>query len=262
MHALQTAPPVPQTWLASPGAHAKPCGVGKQHPFGQVAGPHSQLPASQRVPGKHPMIPVPQAQPPFAVQRSDRLGSHTLQLIPARPQSGKAIVWQLAPMQQPAPQVPALHTPQTPSLQVALPVQAVHAPPSCPHAAFESPSTHAFPLQQPAAQVAAVQMHWPPTHSVVRSHAWPRFPHEQTPPRQLSARVGEQVVHVRPPVPQSLALGLVMHCAPEQQPLGQVAAEQPTQAPASHAWLAPQAAHAAPPVPHAFCATPGKQLPV
>ena len=87
------------------------------------------------------------------------------------------------------------------------------------------------------------------------------FPQEQTPPRHVSARCVEQSTQALPIEPQSVAVGVVMHCAPAQQPLGQLAAEQPTQVPASHAWLSPQAAQAAPPVPQAVCATPGRQLP-
>jgi hypothetical protein len=79
-----------------------------------------------------------------------------------------------------------------------------------------------LPTQQPLAQEAAVQRHWPPTHSVPAPHG-ALLPHRQAPAAQRSA--------VTP-----------LHTGPAPQAQAP-AAEQPSA-------VAPQAAQAEPGAPH------------
>ena len=100
------------------------------------------------------------------------------------------------------------------------------------------PGSHVAPLQQPAEQEAAVQMHWPWVASPEASHAWP-VPH---------------VEQVAPPVPQLLVDVPGSHTLPLQQPVEQEAAVQmhwPSVASPeeSQTWPVPQAEQAAPPAP-------------
>ena len=65
-------------------------------------------------------------------------------------------------------------------------------------------------------------------------------------------------MHAAPPTPHALALGGVVHVAPEQQPLAQVVV-QAAHAPLTHA-LAPHASHAPPPLPHAVGTVPAAHV--
>jgi hypothetical protein len=119
------------------------------------------------------------------------------------------------------------HAPATHSWPVA---HATQAPPFLPHSAFVAGSTHVSPLQQPAAQSAALQF---PTHSWL----------VQTLPALHAA-------HVAPPLPHTALLVPGWHTPDaSQQPFGQLAASH-RHAPATHSWPSGHAAQTAPFAPH------------
>ena len=111
---------------------------------------------------------------------------------------------------------------------------------------------HALPVQQPLVHEIASQTHAPETQRWPAPHIAPA-PHVHAPAVQRSARVGSQLVHALPFVPQLAALA-GLHVEPEQQPLGQLVVHSahvpPVHVPL-HVWQAP------PPLPHADDAVPG-----
>jgi hypothetical protein len=80
--------------------------------------------------------------------------------------------------------------------------------------------------QQPVAQLAEVQTHWPLVQRWPAMHA-ALLPHLQLPPVQLSARLVSQPVHAAPPEPHAPVLAVTQAPLESQQPLGQLAASQP-----------------------------------
>lgn len=104
------------------------------------------------------------------------------------------------------------------------------------------------------------QTQTPPTQWRPSPH-WLNPPHVHAPAvEQPSARIGSHGEHAPPAVPH-VVTERGEHVVPEQQPLPQVAAEQPApQTPPSHG-DAPQLWHMPPPVPHAIEVVPGWHLP-
>lgn len=117
-----------------------------------------------------------------------------------------------------------------------------------------------LPVQQPEGQLAALQTQVPPSQRWPAPHALPA-PQRQTPPVQVLARVASQRMQRLPPEPHCVAVGVPTQVPPAQQPVGQVAAEQPAQVLPTQLW-APHDAQAAPPVPHTALELPGWQSPV
>jgi hypothetical protein len=154
-------------------------------------------------------------------------------------------------------------------LSVVVALQVVQVPPPVPHSANEFTS-HVFPLQHPVGHDVALHTHWPPMHAWPVAH-WAPVPQVHAPLVHASERLGSQVVHALPPVPQEVCEAVVQ-VVPLQQPVGHDVPSQPhepaTQCwPAAHAGLAPQvqtplalqvsaltphAMQAAPPVPQAL----------
>src|SRR5688500_855018 len=91
-------------------------------------------------------------------------------------------------------------------------------------------------LQQPIAQLVAVQLHTPDTQSCVPVHP----------------------AHAAPPVPHCVSICVAngTHVFPSQQPPAQLAALQ-TQSPPMQAWPTPHAAHVSPPDPQSAVVVPG-----
>lgn len=179
----------------------------------------------------------------------------------------------VVPWQQPLHEVPShTHAPATqrwpvpqaaPAPHVQLPVaeqpsptpltlQSRQVPPPLPHVVVER-VWHVWPLQHPEGHEIPSQMHAP------ASQRWPGAqggppPHEHAPDVQPSARPS-QATQAAPPVPHALAVSVVVHTEPLQQPVVHVVL-QPAHAPPTHATPTPQLAHAAPPAPHAAAVLP------
>lgn len=189
------------------------------------------------------------------------------------------VVMHVLPLQQPVGQLveshtqllplqrwPTAHSPLPPQLQAPFEQRSarpaahvVHAPPPMPQVAGAG-LLQVLPVQQPAPQLIASQMHAPAEQR--RPAPQGAFvPHRHAPPAQLSARVGLQLVHAAPPLPHAAAVcaPLPTHVLPLQQPPSQLAAVQ-----LLHAWprqVEPpvHAAHVAPRLPQEAFEVPGWQ---
>ena len=82
--------------------------VPAQQPEPQVVLSHTQAWPTQCWPGAQTVPPGPQLHCPPGVQRSARSGSHAVQAPPSMPHAAAEGVVQVAPLQQPLPQVAAL----------------------------------------------------------------------------------------------------------------------------------------------------------
>jgi hypothetical protein len=151
--------------------------------------------------------------------------------------------------------VPHLHAPVVQRSPVV--PQDEQAPPVIPHWVAVVGLTHAPPLQQPLAQLAALHTQAPPTQARPAPQA-AFAPHLQAPPTQVSAEVALQVVHAAPAVPQ-VARALLWQTPLRQQPLAQFEALQPVQALEVQVCGLGQLEHAPPPVPHAAVWSPAWQ---
>lgn len=159
--------------------------------------------------------------------------------------------WQAPPTQRwPAAQATFVPHPQTPPAQLsALAPHMEQVAPRLPHEATVGGLTQVVPLQHPPGQLPAEHSHLAFLHSCPAPQAAP-LPHLQAPPPQLSEVNGSQVVQAAPAVPQLETEGTVQ--TPFlQQPLAQLIAEQPVQAPLLQAWVPGHAWHARPPLPQA-----------
>ena len=84
---------------------------------------------------------------------------------------------------------------------------------------------HTLPVQHPVEQLVALQRQAPPTHCCPVAHGPPVEPQTQAPAAlQVSATIASQATQAAPPMPQVEVDGCDLHCAPSQQPLGQLAA--------------------------------------
>lgn len=110
-------------------------------------------------------------------------------------------------------------------------------------------------LQQPLAQLPAVQLQTPDAQLSPAPHAAP-LPHLHT-PAEHAFELPVHAAHAAPPVPHWLALceAATMQVPLLQHPDGQLVASQPEQAWLTQLW-APHDAHAAPPVPQAELLVP------
>ncbi len=194
------------------GTHVVPL----QHPSGHDAASQTQLPAA--------LQPWPVAQ-----------GEQLAPAVPQEEANSEAHGWHApAEVQHPFGHDVASHT-QLPAELHSWPVgHALHVVPPAPHEVADSPEngSQVLPAVQQPAQAEPPHVHAPPEHV-------PPLEHEP---------------HAAPPVPHwddDWPDG-AMHCPPAlQHPPGHDAALH-THCPAvSHVWPAPQAAHVAPPVPHA-----------
>ncbi|PZR11840.1 MAG: hypothetical protein DI536_16015 [Archangium gephyra] len=90
--------------------------------------------------------------------------------------------------------------------------QVVHSEPCGPHAPtfIAAAGTHVFPLQQPVAHDAAVQVHAPLLQTCPAPHVAPPGPQRHTPPSQRSADE-PQPPHDAPPTPHCEVLCVVTH---------------------------------------------------
>jgi hypothetical protein len=158
--------------------------VPAQHPASQLAALHAQFPDAHCCPAAHALLP-PQAHWPLALQRSAVNASHAPHARPAGAHAVTDLAVHVVPEQHPASQLVASQTQCPPEHRCPAP----HAMPVVPqtHSPFTqlsessgSHATHAAPLmpqlptdevwhwlpaQQPAAQLAAVHAHAPPTHA-------------------------------------------------------------------------------------------------
>jgi len=223
-HATQLAPAGPQLvvpWLAEPTqvaplqqppgqeaavqTHAPPEQVWPAPQAAEV--PHLHTPALQVLvlpeQGPHAAPAVPQVDAPCPVvgMHSPALQQPVGQLVASQTQAAPEQRWPAAHA-LPAPhlQAPVVH-------RSAVTPHPLHAPPLTPHWVAVVGLMQALPLQQPPAQLAAVQTQLPATHARPAAHAL-FVPHLQAPPVQRLAEVALQVVHAAPPVPQ-LAVELV-----------------------------------------------------
>lgn len=128
----------------------------------------------------------------------------------------------------PAPQ---LQTPEGEQLSAELVLHRAHATPSVPQ--FPNAEVvHVSPLQQPPGHEVELQTQCPWTQ-ICPVPQGPEDPQLQAPAaEQLSALDAAQAAQAAPATPQ-LVNPEVSHVAPAQQPLGQLAAVQPVQVPAS-----------------------------
>ena len=97
----------------------------------------------------------------------------------------------------------------------------MHAAPSTPQVVIEG-VWHVLPAQQPPVHEIASHTHAPDTQRCPAPHI-PLAPQVHAPAVQRSARVGSQLVHAPPAIPQLVALA-GWHVDPEQHPLGQLVA--------------------------------------
>lgn len=257
--AAHAAPPVPHSPFAVPALQMLPA----QQPVGQLVESQMQAPAEHTCPAPQG-APAPQAQPPL-VQRSVLAGSHAVHAAPDEPQAlalCAPVERQVLLLQQPAGHELALQTQlppehvwpaaqaapvpqrQTPEVQVL--VEPEHGPQAAPavpqvEALWLPKGMHWPALQQPLGHEVESQTHAPPRHRCPGAQAAP-VPHWQVPAvaEQRSA-VGPQLRQVAPPRPHWLWVVGVTQVVPLQQPLAHELALH-TQAPATHAWPAAQAA--------------------
>jgi hypothetical protein len=138
--ALQLAPPAPHR--ASVGGLTQlPPLPPLQHPPAQLVPSQTQLPARHRLPTEHSAF-VPQRQLPLELHESARDGSQPLHAAPPVPQSRTvAGLTQVAPLQQPAAQLPALQPVHAWAVQVPAPHEA-HVAPPVPHSVASVPALH------------------------------------------------------------------------------------------------------------------------
>lgn len=134
----------------------------------------------------------------------------------------------------------------------------MHAAPPAPQLVAVGGETQVAPLQQPLGQLAALQTQTPPTQRWPTTHI-PFAPQRQPPPVHESARAGSHATHAAPLVPHWPSDG-VAQVPPVQQPLAQVAAEQPSQAWLEH--VEAQVEQAAPIRPHCAAVVPAWQRPM
>ncbi len=222
LHAAHVPPALPQLIAVLPGSHVLPL----QHPLTQLVASHTQLPATQRWPPVH-AEPMPQRHTPLA------------------------------------------------QLSAVVALHAVHALPPGPHAAVVSPSWHALPWQQPVGQLVPSHTQLPPTQRWPAAHG-AFAPQRHAPFAHVSACVALHTRQLAPAAPQPPAVLPGWQAPSRQQPLGQLVASH-TQLPATQRWpalhagfvphaQAPavhrsarvglQAAHTAPPAPHAAVVSP------
>ena len=210
-----------------------------QQPPAQLAAVQTQVPPAEQVsPGAQAAV-LPHLQTPW-VQLFETAGSQAAQAFPPPPQAEtEVVVWQTPLRQHPEAQLVALQPLQ------ALPThccggagvcgQVWQTPPPFPQAPAAVPATQRLLAQHPAAQLEALQLQTPLTHSWpgTQAIAFGPVPHLQLPPAQLSA-VGPQAVQTTPSAPHSAAVG-VLQVPLLQQPPGQLVASQ-TQVPPEHLW--------------------------
>jgi hypothetical protein len=204
-------------------------------------------------------------------------GSQDMQVAPPVPHVRKVRRSHRSPLQQPEAhetssqaQVPATQRwpaphaalapqRQTPPVQLSARAesQPEQMPPPVPHAGscaiWHLPSAS----QQPVGHEPAEQTHLPPEHCCPGSH-WSPVPQLHCPVAEhASARFTSHAWQVAPPTPQE-ANSDVTQVVPEQHPPGQTVPSQPHTPPTQLCW-ASHASHAWPAVPHASCASPGRQ---
>jgi hypothetical protein len=152
----------------------------------------------------------------------------------------------------PVPQAPPTPQEHCPPLQLSDFVGShfVHDRPPAPHSAWSGDVTHVPMLQQPVGQETEshrqvpLRQCWPTAHSAFAPQAQPPAV------EQLSVLTASQAMHAEPFVPHA-PIDRPLHVDPEQQPLGQLAA-QPEHTPMSQDGTAPavQAWQDDPPLPH------------
>jgi hypothetical protein len=240
---LQTPPPEPQAACVLPGSQVAPL----QHPL-QLFPSHTQLPPEQRWPVEHggppPHVHAPPEEHPSPVRPQDWQveppaphappvagDEHTLPVqhpghdIELQTHTPPEHIWP-TPQAGPAPQ---LQTPEGEQLSASLELQETQAIPSVPQLA-NTDVVHVVPLQHPPGHEVELQMHLP-CEQTCSGPQGPDDPQLHAPAaEQLSALAATHAEQATPATPQ-LANAEVSQVAPEQQPLGQLAAVQPVQAP-------------------------------
>jgi len=238
-----------------------------QQPLGQVVASHTQVPPEQRWPGLHGVPPVPHAQLPELVHRSER-ESHATQAEPLVPHEPTAAVWHVVPEQHPVAQLVGVQVAQ--ACETHGPLQLAQIAPPLPHAAAVPPGWHVpvADVQHPTHDVES-QTHIPPEHRCPAAQGDP-VPQRQLPDASyVSASVELHAWHDAPAGAHAVR-DVGVHVLPlEQHPLGHDVASQmhmpPEQRwPVPHAGLVPHmhapfvqrsafvashATHEAPPVP-------------
>ncbi len=271
--AMQAAPAAPQ-----PAGRVPPRQLLPEQQPAHEAGLHTQVPATHCWPLAQ-AAPEPQAQLPLR-QLSATVALQAVQPPPAAPQLEKPGAVQVVPAQHPVGQEVASHTqapptqrwpaeqaklaPQRhspPAQRSARVSQAAQAAPVAPQLVTSFPVRQVLPEQQPAQEVASqVQVLVPPRQRCPIPQG-AAVPHRQVPvTEQLSARIASQATQAFPPTPQVLRPG-ALQVEPEQQPVRQVPALQPLQAPPKQVWPGGQPWQEPPPAPQAVSRLPGRQAP-
>jgi hypothetical protein len=264
------APPEPQLSSSVPGQQVEPL----QHPVGHDDGPQKHMLLEQYwASGAHgwPLV-LPHVQTPM---------SHVSALIPQGwhwdpwyPQlSVSGVVMQLVPAQHPEHEVeshkqvceelqycPAPHwafVPQrhTPAVQLSAvagvpDVQSAHETPSVPQVVVEEVLQLPDASQHPLGHESAVELQTQtlPEQTCPAAQTGP-VPQRQAPVlEQWSALVGSHAVQAAPPTPHVASVE-VSQLAPEQHPLGQLAAVQPVHTPPTQFWVPGHCSHDEPLVP-------------
>jgi hypothetical protein len=196
------------------------------------------------------------------------------------PQAVRLGIWvQTLPVQHPDPHEvtshthawlthswPAPHAVPPPHVQAP---DIEHASPLVPHVEHMVPAgahsvadvwVQMFPTQHPVGHEVALQMHVlpePPVEQICPDAHAVTPPHVQTPAGEHpSALVVSHGLHVPPPAPHSLVEG-VRHCAPSQQPLGQVVPLQLAQLPPlQNGWAPAHELQVPPPEPQYWLVLP------
>ena len=207
-HAMQAPPPEP---------HASGVGIAtqlvpEQQPPAQVVESHTQAPIEQRCPAEHGG-PLPHAQSPAGLQRSDVIGSHATQALPPVPHVVMPDIVQTSEaVQQPDGQdVPShTHIPPAQRWPVAQggPDPQEHEPPVQPSASIESQAMHAIPLVPQDTAVGGVVQVAPAQHPPEQElgvHE-PQIPPVQPLPMQFS--------QAEPPTPHEVSLVPARHAPP------------------------------------------------
>lgn len=281
--AVQALPPLPHSQLEVPGRQLPPI---VQHPPKQLPWLHWQKgvpplpPAPQYCPEPH-WSSLPQRHTPSS-QRVERPAVQAWQAPPPRPHVAvpPSCARHWLPSQQPlghesasqthvpprqrwpgaqAGLLPHRHAPLAQTLVPASAVQSAHWLPALPHEALVGGVTQVVPWQHPVAQDAASHTHTPFWHRWPTAQGAPLLPHWQPPAIVQALERLSQLAHATPPPPHR-GKPVVSQLAPLQQPLTQLAAVQPVQAFPVQLSV-PQLAQAAPPVPQAVPASPGRHCP-
>lgn len=255
-----------------PSAHTLPL----QQPAHEVPS-HTHAPAAQCCPGAQLAAPPQRHSPPE--HPSARVASQVRHAPPIGPQLVAAIGEHTSPSQQPDVHDEASHThrpeahrcpgrhdgptpqPHAPADEHASARTGSHATqlaPAVPQLA-RARSWQSAPSQHPDGHDDASQMHRPAMHRCPGTHV-AESPQLHVPSAaHPSERDASQTRHAAPGGPHAMG-ERAEHVAPEQHPLGQLAASHPLQAPAVQLSPSGHGAQARPALPHALASLPARQV--